>query len=522
MSVLKPSEIEIEQILSKNSEMALLYIQSLEIQMLYNQEIPKNKFNPIKYYLVPKKWIDEYKNLFNYNTIKQKYINIDFSDYNSLKSKILQSSSFLSKNSDSSMNSKIPQIENNFTQIPRYQIEYPNDFFPVKEEILQQYFNGKKEYLYELIIGENKIFVIDNKSKKNIFVCSLNYDNEDSEEIDDFTINVDYILTYNKENIFKQELKNFISENRGFNKYCKERHLNINIKTDQEINSEKGKIGIFLQTSNASFNTPNVFIKEYVENVENQNPNNIYQQNQNSFDQNNINKSTVRTKVNVNLSLSKNHEKRMSDLNNNNSRNSFNNPNNPFINNISNQSNELKVNRFNPIFGIVNENQKNFQQMNQKYYNNIPSNFQNDNNLNNFQNDNNPNNFQNDNNPNNFQNDNNPNNFQNINQNNFQNNYPNQNRANIIICIDGEIYSQIKKTNITISYMPNNDDNQNLRFNKRINIPNNNYRINSYNNNNPNNFIRNISIENSNNFNNLNNMMQGQNPNIYYKNQFCS
>ena len=66
--------------------------------------------------------------------------------------------------------------------------------------------------------------------------------------------------------------------------------------------------------------------------------------------------------------------------------------------------------------------------------------------------------------------------------------------------------------------MPNNDDNQNLRFNKRINIPNNNYRINNYNNNNPNNFIRNISIENSNNFNNLNNMMQGQNPNIYYNN----
>ena len=500
--------MEIDPILSKNSEMALLYIQSLEIQMLYNQEIPKNKFNPIKYYLVPKKWIDEYKNIFNYNAIKQKYINIDCSDYNSLKSKILQSSSFLSKNSDSSMNSKIPQIENNFTQIPRYQIEYPDDFFPVKEEILQKYFNGKKEYLYELIIGENKIFVIDNRTNKNIFVCSLNYDNEDSEEIDDFVINVDYILAYNKENIFKQELKNYISENRGFNKYCKERNLNINIKTDQEINTQKGKIGIFLQTSNASFNTPNVFIKEYVDNIENQNPNNIYQQNKNSYDQNNINKSTLRTKVNVDISLSKNHQKRMSDLDNNNSKYSLNNPNNPFRKNISNQSNELEVNRFNPIFGIVNENQNNFQQMNQNYYNNIPNNYQNDNNPNNFQNDNNPNNFQNIN----------QNNFQNINQNNFQNNNPSQNRNNIIICIDGEIYSQLKKPYITISYMPNNSDNQNLRFNKRINMPNNNYRIISYNNNNTNNFIRNISIENSNNFNNLNNMMQGQNPNMYYNN----
>ena len=73
---------EINDLLSKKAEMSLLFAQSLEIQTLYHQPIPNNTFPISNYYLLPKKWLDEYKNSYNYNLIKPKYE--EYSDYNNL------------------------------------------------------------------------------------------------------------------------------------------------------------------------------------------------------------------------------------------------------------------------------------------------------------------------------------------------------------------------------------------------------------------------------------------------------
>ena len=72
---------------SKKVEMSLLFGQSLEIQTLYYQPFPDDSFNPPKYYLLPKNWIDNYKNKFNYNLFKPN-IN-DYSDYKGFKFKLL-------------------------------------------------------------------------------------------------------------------------------------------------------------------------------------------------------------------------------------------------------------------------------------------------------------------------------------------------------------------------------------------------------------------------------------------------
>ena len=95
--------------------MSLLFEQSLEIQTLYYQPVPDDSFNPSKYYLLPKNWIDKYKNIFNYNLFKP---NIDdFSDYNSFKFKILADNVSEAKNPDFSnapKNDGIPPIEKHF------------------------------------------------------------------------------------------------------------------------------------------------------------------------------------------------------------------------------------------------------------------------------------------------------------------------------------------------------------------------------------------------------------------------
>ena len=530
MNSLKLSEIEIEQCFSKNVEIGLLYFQSLEIQMLYNQEIPKNSFNPTKYYLLPKKWIDEYKSKFNYNFIKKNYNIDDCSNYDDFKSKIIQSNSFLSKNSESSQNLQMSPIEGNFIQIPRKKIQYPVDFFPVKEEILRKYLVGKNDYLYELIIGGNNIFIIDNKSKKNIFVCSLNYDNDEVEEIDDFVINVNYILMYNKDNTFKNEIKKYSSKNKGFNNYCKERNINLNLNNEQDLLTKEGeKIGNFLQINNIGDNTPDGFLDEYINyhlqnqnnNIQNQNNiiqyqnnniqylnnniqynnnnikynniqyqnNNIQNQNNNIQNQNNNiqyqnnnnieNPPTLNTKINfVGMSLSVHHQNKIN--NNNNSINSNNNENNLNQGEMSyfNQNDDMNMNNNinNPIFQIMKNRRQSSDNIPNIIHNNFPNN---------------------------------PQVNQNYIQNNFNSNLKMNKSKNIIICFDGEIWSQIQKPHITVSVM--NLENQNMRFkpkNININGPNNNY--NNYGNNN---FNNNISIENANNFNNNYNMMMGQNPN---------
>ena len=245
----------------KKLEMSLLYEQSIEIIKLYHQEIKKNKINILKYYIVPKKWLDNYKLKNNYDSIKEE---IPFSD-NQNKINI-------------DLNEELNSLESlkEKESIEKYKIYYPKNFTLVKKEI----FNSLKEInLYEVIFGEKNIFIFDNNienKNKNIFICSLNYENDYREDITNFFINVDSIIIIdeNRKDKEMEKLFNFISEKKGIKNYYKERNINVSIIGEQIIyDKEEEKIGIFYQLLNGG-NLNKIKENDLMEYLNNNNSNN--------------------------------------------------------------------------------------------------------------------------------------------------------------------------------------------------------------------------------------------------------
>ena len=224
----------------KKLEMSLLYNQSIEIIKLYHQEIKKNILNILKYYIVPKKWLDNYKSKNNYDSIKEE---IPFSE------------NINQKKINIDLNGEINSLESlkETECIEKYKIFYPKNFTLVKKEI----FNSLNEiYLYEVIFGEKNIFIFDNNKEnknKNLFICSLNYEKDFREDITDFFINVDSIIIIDENRKDKEIVKlfNFISEKKGIKNYYKERNINVsNIGKQIIYDNEEEKIGIFYQLLN--------------------------------------------------------------------------------------------------------------------------------------------------------------------------------------------------------------------------------------------------------------------------------
>jgi len=226
----------------KKLEMSLLYAQSREIIKLYFQEIQKNKINILKYYIVPKKWLDNYKLKNNYSSIKEENPSCDNIDY---------------QNKINLLDEELKLIESLKEKefIEKYNINYPKNFTLVKKEILN---NLNEEYLYEVILGEKNIFIFDNNKEnknKTIFICSLNYENDYKLDITDFVINVDSIIIIDEKSINKEieKLFNFISEKKGIKNYYKERNIDVsNIGEQNIINKEEDKVGIFYQLLNGN------------------------------------------------------------------------------------------------------------------------------------------------------------------------------------------------------------------------------------------------------------------------------
>ena len=493
---------------SKKSEMNLLFAQSLEFQTLFSQAI--DSFHTYKYYLLPKQWLDEYKETYNYNLVKPK--SDKYTDYNSFKSDLLKENPYTSENISNSQNNDFPIIQKDMKKLEKYQIEYPVNFYPVKEEIFQNLPIDKNEFLYELIVYENKIFVIDNKSNKNIFICSIK---SESSDLDDFVVNANYIIAYKNENIFKKEMKHIV-ESKGFEKYCKERNLDINKREEQEIfDKEMDKLGIFIVVDNNNDKTPTQFLINYAERKkDNQN----IMVDENSYRNNNLNilnsnseqidfksLSLGEYKNNlVNFKKNNNHDQNKINDNyennvrnyriiNNNKQNNIiqNNYNNNIIRNNSNNINEKNFNQIN-IQNNINPDAFADNYSNSFSQSDSSNNFIQNINSNNLNQNNNSNNF----NPN-IQN-NNLNNFNNIIQNNNMNYFKqniNQNINNlnenqfinirnvkkVIYYFPGDIYYHIKnKCIINKSYLDSqtyanknniiNNNPQNLEF-----IPYNNY-----------------------------------------------
>ena len=244
----KSNKNEISQ---KKLEAYLLYGQSLELIKLYNQEFGENFLEKEKFFLVDKKWLDNYKINLEFNLIKEDAEQYQYDSYEIFKSKI---TSRLKRNTTKKP-LKIDPPELDKELLTDYGILMPKNFVLVKKEILESSFL-KSVLTYDIIIGEKNIFIFDNKSENsktdNIFICSMKF-NEDNDDITDFVIDVDDILILNKQ--FAVEEKKYffeiIKDGKGINNYFKARKLNNNKLGEQLIYGNNDiNVGILFKVRN--------------------------------------------------------------------------------------------------------------------------------------------------------------------------------------------------------------------------------------------------------------------------------
>ena len=335
MSDLNINQLDINQII-----MYLLYAQSLEIQKLYSETITENTSYYLKYYLLPKNWLDNLKSKYNYSSIKQQISILDCIDFNTFQGKLLKNKK--NNNNNNNFINEFNSIENNIEKknISKYNINYLCNFVPVKQDIFVNLkLNINKDLLYDVIIGEENIFLFSNK---NVFICSLNFDENNEEDISEFVVNVDAILILNDKKKIKERKKliNFISDNKGIKNYYKERNIDVNKSGEQPlVNKEGEKIGIFLKIQKNEENiTPGEFLEEYI-NIIYQNENNISgrQPNVNQNLNNNVNNINNNINDNINNNINSNFN------NNINNNINYNINNNNFNNNINNNINNNMI-----------------------------------------------------------------------------------------------------------------------------------------------------------------------------------
>lgn len=260
-------QANIKELNINQKEMYLLYAQSIELQYLYNLSIEKNSNNILKYYLLPKKWLDHLKVKYNYSSIKQEIKYEDCLDYNKFKQNISKRI-----NNNNNINKELNLIENYIEKkyIPKYKMNYLENFIPVRQDIFE---NLNDDLLYEIIIGEGNIIIFDNnkqKPNKCIFICSINsnYENE-NEDISEFMVNIDSFLILDDKKKIKEKKKliHYISGNKGINNYYKERNIDSSKIGEQIIyDKEEDEIGIFFNFNKKEdiYQTPNGFMEEYI------------------------------------------------------------------------------------------------------------------------------------------------------------------------------------------------------------------------------------------------------------------
>ena len=262
----KSNKNEISQ---KKLEAYLLYGQSLELIKLYNQEFGEKFLEKEKFYLVDKKWLDNYKINLEFNLIKEDAEQYQYDSYEIFKSKI---TSRLKRNTTKKpLKINPPELDKEL--LTDYGILMPKNFVLVKKEILESSFL-KSVLTYDIIIGEKNIFIFDNKSENsktdNIFICSMKF-NEDNDDITDFVIDVDDILILNKQ--FAVEEKKYffeiIKDGKGIKNYFKTRKLNNNKLGEQLIYGNNDiNIGILFKVRNKKNkeeeNINEMFLNEYI------------------------------------------------------------------------------------------------------------------------------------------------------------------------------------------------------------------------------------------------------------------
>ena len=239
-----------ENILKK---LILLYANERHFLELLRKPI-KDEYDTNEYYLINKNWIEEYKNKFNFNEIKKELdnMNLDELSYKGFCYNLenLAQSEKLSKIKINLLNDKnefynennlqfltykqdfnnIPQIQNNIC--PKEFILLQENLFDLfYEDIIKDKLSFKNDYKFNILLGDNILFIQDNNDKLIYYLFTL-----------DKTYELNYIFKFENSNIFYNEVKLFI-KGKGLYNYIVERKIEYKKKMSiKDLFNEKDNI----------------------------------------------------------------------------------------------------------------------------------------------------------------------------------------------------------------------------------------------------------------------------------------
>ena len=197
----------------------------------------KNIIN--NYIIVDKNWYNELINIFP----KGK----NFNEEKSFVESSIDKKEICSKKSND-LNSKLDKLKNNELLKVKFkkinEVEYPFDYELIKEKYLE--FLGNVdiyELKYQMILGENLIFIIDKNNGKNVYICSLDKNN----------VEVEAILLFEKEGYLELEIENHIKNKRGLENYFKERRLDPTGRKIQKIFNQNKCLGNIIIIKNKNY-----------------------------------------------------------------------------------------------------------------------------------------------------------------------------------------------------------------------------------------------------------------------------
>ena len=236
---------------------SLLLLNNLSNYLRNIDENIKNDNNFEKYYLINVKWIRFFKSVFPYSIICSKQ------NSPNEKEQVLNTMKNADQNNLNNLYNNKTLFKVNFKNSENNMFgDYPSNFYLITEnlyKIFKEIFKLELENKCDVLFKGGKIFIKDMKKKEKIFICDIKNNNNDA-------YNIQYILLYNKESIFEEEIKTIKDGN--FDNYLKERNLTDNTNKFQDIIDENGNnLGVLLKNEIQSKNNDsNMKNKEEINN----------------------------------------------------------------------------------------------------------------------------------------------------------------------------------------------------------------------------------------------------------------
>ena len=196
----------------KKYKLSLLYIQTKELRKLYENQM---EIIPKYYYLVNKKWLDDYKKENNYKIIVEECQNFDnWKDYDDFKKKRLKLLNIKEeevKREFKEQDVEKAKIINTEIKIFEQKFKYNINGELIKDNFfLENIINSRDFTQYEVLIGNKTILINDEENENYVYSYSLN---EDLENEDNFFIEIKSVLMFQNSKSMEEEIKEIISSN---------------------------------------------------------------------------------------------------------------------------------------------------------------------------------------------------------------------------------------------------------------------------------------------------------------------